>query len=76
MWINEHLGRIFSIRFTMIVNTYVDGFNLYHVLDRLGGQCIKWLDHWKLAAAHLKPEERLGQVYFFTAVVTWDMTKQ
>lgn len=58
------------------VNVYIDGFNLYHALDRIGDNRLKWLDHSKLAKTLLRDGEALGEIYFFTAVVTWDTAKQ
>ena len=60
----------------MSVNFHIDGFNLYHSLDRLGDDRLKWLDHNKLAKTLLRAGESLGHVHFFTAVVTWDRVKQ
>lgn len=60
----------------MRVSAYIDGFNLYHALDALEDQRVKWLDHNKLISSLLRPGETLGQVNYFTAVVTWDKSKQ
>lgn len=57
------------------VNVYVDGFNLYHAIVALNDNSLKWLDHVKLAKTFLRDGEALGDVHFFTAVVTWDRAK-
>ena len=53
------------------VNFYIDGFNFYHrirgFLDATGID-YRWLDYRKLCASLLKPNEVLGEVFFFTAI--------
>lgn len=60
----------------MIVNVYIDGFNLYHAIDKLKDNRLKWLDLKKLANTLIRQGESLGDVSFFTAVVTWDKGKE
>ena len=48
----------------MLTNIYIDGFNLYYAT--LKGTAYKWLDVRRLAAV-LFPEERVKEVYYFTA---------
>lgn len=48
---------------------YVDGFNLFHSLLE-GKQGKKWLDLHALAAAALKPQNKVCLVRYFTARVT------
>jgi hypothetical protein len=36
------------------VITYIDGFNLYHAVDDLKDQSLKWLDLWALSASLLR----------------------
>ena len=53
------------------VNFYIDGFNFYHRLLGLldaAGIDYRWLDYRKLCASLLKPNEVLGEVFFFTAI--------
>jgi len=65
--VNPDLGRL---------NVYIDGFNLYHALDSLDNPSLKWLNHIVLARSFLRSAELLGDVHFFTAVLTWDAEKQ
>lgn len=53
------------------VAVYVDGFNLYHALDDLGEEHLKWLDLWSLSNKLLRPNETLHDVKYFTAYATW-----
>jgi uncharacterized LabA/DUF88 family protein len=55
---------------------YVDGFNLYHAVDELKDNRLKWLNFYSLAKSFEKPGELLNKVYFFTAVLTWNYEKQ
>ncbi len=49
---------------------YFDGFNIYHMLDRFCPE-YKWLNLYNLAKAHLKPNQKLVEVYYFTALAYW-----
>lgn len=42
----------------------------------MGDASLKWLNFWSLSKSLLRPNEELSRVYFFTAVVTWDASKQ
>ena len=53
------------------VIVYVDGFNLYHALDDLGDDSLKWLCLRRLAESILGPNEELKQVKYFSAYATW-----
>lgn len=53
------------------VNVYIDGFNLYHAIDDLNDETLKWVDLWKLSEAILKPGQVLNQVKYFSAYATW-----
>lgn len=55
---------------------YIDGFNLYHALERLGKPHLKWLSHKALAASYLRDGDTLELVKFYTAVLTWERQKQ
>jgi uncharacterized LabA/DUF88 family protein len=54
------------------VQCYVDGFNLYHAIDNLNINHLKWVDLRSLATAFIKPsKEILTDVFYFTAYATW-----
>lgn len=55
---------------------YIDGFNLYHGMESVGDERIKWLDLMSLCRSFLKPDDILGDVLFFTAFNTWDRAKR
>lgn len=57
------------------LGVYIDGFNLYHACVAIGDPRLKWLNFRSLAASYLKPNELLGEVYFFTTIPTWDAEK-
>jgi uncharacterized LabA/DUF88 family protein len=47
---------------------YVDGFNLYHAIDQLGKNELKWLNLKELAKTYLQAHDELVRVCYFTAV--------
>ncbi len=53
------------------VNVYIDGFNLYHAIDDLGDDTLKWLDLWSLSEKLIRPNQTLNQVKYFSAYATW-----
>jgi len=53
------------------VNVYIDGFNLYHAIDDLGDDTLKWVDLHKLSTALLNPHQTLNEVKYFSAYATW-----
>ncbi|MDR3502162.1 MAG: NYN domain-containing protein [Legionella sp.] len=54
------------------VQCYVDGFNLYHAIDALNENHLKWVDIRSLATAFVKPsKEVLNEVFYFSAYATW-----
>ena len=56
----------------MRVHCYVDGFNLYHAVDALGQNHLKWLNLRKLAEAFITPTtQRITEVFYFSAYATW-----
>jgi hypothetical protein len=56
---------------------YVDGFNVYHAIDDLRRDHLKWLDLWALALALInKREEELASVKWCTAHYTDDPGKR
>lgn len=50
---------------------YVDGFNLYHALDDLHDDSLKWLCLRRLSESILRDGEELKQVKYFSAYATW-----
>lgn len=57
------------------VRVYVDGFNLYHAIDDLGQNNLKWFDFMSYSKSLLRDGEVLDQVNFFTAILKWDAAK-
>lgn len=55
------------------VAIYVDGFNLYHALDDLNEDYLKWLNLWALGEKLLPEDgsEVLVSVKYFSAYATW-----
>ncbi len=53
------------------VNVYIDGFNLYHAIDELGDDSLKWLDLRLLSKNILNKYQTLGEVKYFSAFATW-----
>ena len=53
------------------VAVYVDGFNLYHALDDLAENHLKWLDLWSLSETLIRPDEAIVAVKYFSAYATW-----
>lgn len=60
----------------MRVACYIDGFNLYHAIDALNDQNLKWTDLRGLASSYLAEDDTLVRVAFFTAFNTWDQAKR
>ena len=58
------------------VITYIDGFNLYHAIDRLNEASLKWLDLRTLAEGLLRPGEALAATKYFSAFATWRPSHQ
>jgi len=57
------------------VACYIDGFNLYHAIDRLERPELKWLNLRTLATSYLEKKDSLVGVSYFTAISTWDRAK-
>lgn len=55
---------------------FIDGFNLYHGMDEIGDNRIKWVDLKALCASFLRGSDQLADVYYFTALNTWDAQKR
>lgn len=53
------------------VIVYVDGFNLYHALDDLHDDSLKWLCLRRLSESILRGDEELCAVKYFSAFATW-----
>lgn len=53
------------------VNVYIDGFNLYHAIDDLGDNSLKWVDLHLLSANIINEHQILNQVKYFSAYATW-----
>jgi uncharacterized LabA/DUF88 family protein len=53
------------------VSVYIDGFNLYHALDELRENHLKWLDLWALSETLVRPGERVREVKYFSAYAKW-----
>jgi hypothetical protein len=56
---------------TRRVSVYIDGFNLYHAIDDLGENHLKWLDLWALSETLIRPGETVSAVKYFSAYATW-----
>ena len=55
---------------------FIDGFNLYHAIDKLGKDHLKWLDMHKLAKSFLRDGETIHKVVYFTAYMQWNREKK
>ena len=55
------------------VSFFIDGFNLYHSLKQFTSDA-RWLDLNKLCSSFLKEDEKLENVYYFTAL-SWKPNK-
>ena len=49
----------------------IDGFNLYHAIDRTGDESLKWCNYWNLAQRFVKSNDTLKSVWYFTALAQW-----
>ena len=51
---------------------YIDGYNLYHAIDNLRDDKLKWLDLRKLMSNFVDPNiHSLRDIYYFSAYATW-----
>lgn len=55
---------------------FIDGFNLYHGMDEVGDDRIKWVDLRSLCVSFLRDGDTLQDVYYFTALNTWNPVKR
>ncbi len=53
------------------VNVYIDGFNLYHAINDLNDDTLKWLDLKSLSLNILNKYQVLNEVKYFSAYATW-----
>jgi hypothetical protein len=54
---------------------YIDGFNLYHAIDKLDRPHLKWLNLRALAESFLRPEDEVLEIVYFSAHMVWDQQK-
>ena len=51
---------------------FIDGFNLYHAINNIGRNELKWLDLWKLMECFVNPHiHEIIAVYYFSAFAEW-----
>ena len=53
------------------VFVYVDGFNLYHAINELRDDSLKWLCLRRLSESMISEREELESVKYFSAYATW-----
>ena len=53
------------------VFVYVDGFNLYHAINDLRDDSLKWLCLRRLSEGMISNREELRSVKYFSAYATW-----
>lgn len=51
---------------------YFDGFNMFHALDEVGQDHLKWLCLRRLSESFIGKDEVLNGVKYFSAYATWD----
>lgn len=57
------------------VAAFIDGFNVYYLLNKPNLRKYKWLNYSSLAARFLPRGGELVSVQYFTAKATWDERK-
>ena len=50
------------------VNFYIDGFNIYHAINNMSDNKLKWLDYSLLCGELLKYNEKINKIYYFSAL--------
>ncbi len=56
----------------MKVAAFIDGFNLYHAIDDIGMDHLKWVNLYRLCKHFAPdPDNELVNVYYFSAFATW-----
>ncbi|MCF6220217.1 MAG: NYN domain-containing protein [Robiginitomaculum sp.] len=54
------------------VQCFVDGFNLYHAIDNLGSDYLKWYDLKQLVSQFIDPNiHEIIDVFYFSAYANW-----
>ena len=53
------------------VNFYIGGFNIYHAIDKMKDNKLKWINYKLLCQKLLKPNEIINQIFYFSAYATW-----
>lgn len=54
------------------IQTFVDGFNLYHAIANLNQPHLKWVDLRRLVSVFIDPaQHELKEVFYFSAFATW-----
>ena len=58
------------------VSFFIDGFNLYHAIasDHIFRR-FRWIDLKKLCQQFVRPQDTLGDVFYFTALANWNPDK-
>ena len=54
---------------------FIDGFNLYHALANKRFYRYKWLDLSGLAKKFITKNDKIEDIYYFTALATWSPDK-
>ena len=54
---------------------FIDGFNLYHSLCTPSRKHYKWLNIRKLCEFYLQNQDILTDIFYFSALPTWDQEK-
>jgi uncharacterized LabA/DUF88 family protein len=57
--------------FFMRANFYIDGFNVYHAVNDLRQDWLKWSCYYQMASGLLLPGHEIRSVKLFTAYATW-----
>ena len=59
------------------ISAFIDGFNLYHAIDDLDRNELKWLNLRTLLEEFIdKKTQVLGDVYYFSAYADWHPDKR
>lgn len=58
------------------VACFIDGFNLYHAIDALGKNHLKWVNLWALMERFIDPaRQKIEAIYYFSAIAEWLIDK-
>lgn len=59
------------------VSAYIDGYNVYHSIDRHGEEHHKWLNLWTMCEGFIPVRSAsLEEVHYFSAYAHWKPTQQ